>query len=219
MVERLRLPAGRLIASSEDPDAAPVAWLSDGEGDQALLWARLAVQFSDTGLWPIAAETRAGDADRPWASGEFAGPGAIDRDAGQVLGPRGVEVRRPARRVLRVDLRSPGWAPQILLVPATRPADVPAHLGWRGAANQNLDGGDVSAVLRSWEDRFGAVLSGLGFDTLTLAVGEPPTEPAEIRHVMQEINAFCPDLVKQGIGDLGGLDPMVRGREWSFWWD
>lgn len=213
------LPDGRLIVSGERPDAGRVAWLSDGSGDQAMLWARLAVQFPQTGLWPIAAETMAGDASRPWESGELAGPVKVRADAGEVLGPRGVEVPRANGRVSRVELRSPAWAPQILLVPSTRPADVTAHVGWTGAVNHDLDGGDVSAVLRSWESRYGAVLTGLGFNTLVLTVAEPPTEPMDVRQVMHEIHAFCPDLVNQGIGDLGGLDPMVRSKEWSFWWD
>lgn len=219
MLDQLALPAGRIIFSADSPDAGPLAWLSDGSGDQAVLWARLAAVFPQTGLWPIAAETLAGDASRPWESGELAGPGKVRSDAGEVLGPRGVAVPRSNGRVVRVQLRTPVWAPQVLLVPSTRPADVTAHLGWRGPANHNLDGGDVSAVLRSWESRYGAVLTGLGFNTLVLSVAEPPTEPMEVRQVMHEIHAFCPDLVNRGVGDLGGLDPMVRSREWSFWWD
>lgn len=218
-LDRLDLPAGRLVSSAGHPEAGPVAWLSDGSGDQAALWTTLAVQFPDTGLWPLAAETLAGDGSRPWERGEFTGPGSIVRDAGQVLRPRGVEVPGRTSQTRRVELRSPGWAAQILLVPVMRPADAPAQLGWSGTVNSNLDGGDVSAVLRSWENRFGAVLSGLGFDTLTLIVAQPPTEPTEIRQVMQEIYAFCPDIVTQGTGDIGGLDPMVRGKEWSLWWD
>jgi hypothetical protein len=218
-LDRLALPSGRMIIPADSPDAGPVAWMSDGTGDQAVLWARLSVQFPQTGLWPIAAETLAGDASRPWESGEVAGPGNVGGDADAVLGPRGAEVPRVTGRVSRVELRSPAWAPQILLVPVTRPADVPAHLGWSGPVNHGLDGSDVSAVLRSWESRYGAVLTGLGFNTLVLAVAEPPTEPTDVRQVMQEIYAFCPDLVNQGIGDVGGLDPMVRSLEWSFWWD
>lgn len=218
-LDQLRLPAGRMIVAAENLDAGPVAWMSDGTGDQAVLWARLAAQFAQTGLWPIAAETLAGDATRPWESGELAGPGKVRGDAEEVLGPRGVEVPREHGRVSRVELRTPAWAPQILLVPATRPADVPAHLGWSGPVNHGLTGGEVSAVLRSWESRYGAVLTVLGFDTLVLTVAEPPTEPMDVRQVMLEMHAFCPDLVNQGIGDLGGLDPMARSREWSFWWD
>lgn len=218
-LDQLKLPSGRMILPAATPEIGPIAWMSDGTGDQATLWSRLAVQFPQTGLWPIAAETLAGDATRPWESGEIAGPGNFTTDAEEVLGPRGVEVPRARGRLQRVDLRSPAWAPQILLVPVTRPADVPAQLGWWGPVNHDLNGGDVSAVLRSWESRYGAVLTGLGFDTLVLAVAEPPTEPTDVRQVMQEIYAFCPDLVHQGIGDVGGLDPMVRSREWSFWWD
>jgi hypothetical protein len=216
---RLELPDGRLITSFDNPDAGPVAWLSTGEGDQATLWVRLAGRFAATGLWPVVVETQAGDASRPWEAGEFGGPTGPVGEAGQVLGPRGVEVPARVSHTRLVELRSPSWAAQILLVPVTRPADVPAQVGWDGPVNHELDGADISAVLRSWEDRFGAVLTGLGFDTLTLTVTHPPTEPAEIRQVMGEVYAFCPDIVDQGIGEISGLDPMVRGKEWTFWWD
>ncbi|MGC7358384.1 DUF4253 domain-containing protein, partial [Mycobacteroides abscessus subsp. massiliense] len=58
----------------------------------------------------------------------------------------------------------------LLLVPVARPADVPAALGWWGGTNYCLTGTDFTAVLRSWEDRFGAVLISIGFDTMTVRV-------------------------------------------------
>ena len=216
---RLELPEGRLITSFDNPDAGPVAWLSTGDGDQARLWVRLVGRFASIGLWPVVVETLAGDASRPWESGEFGGPVGPVAEAGEVLGPRGAAVPARASHTRLVELRSPAWAAQIMLVPVTRPADVPARIGWDGPVNHGLNGADVSAMLRSWEDRFGAVLTGIGFNTLTLTVPHPPTEPDEIRQVMHEIYAFCPDLVDQGVGEIGGLDPMVRGREWIFWWD
>lgn len=50
-----------------------------------------------------------------------------------------------------------GRRAHLALVPATRPADTLAVLGWRGTCNYHNDVVGLSAVLRSWEDRFGAV--------------------------------------------------------------
>ena len=60
--------------------------------------------------------------------------------------------------------------PLLGLVPAGRPADVPAAAGWFGMCNSWDDVVAMSAVLRSWEDRFGAVLVLMGRATLELAV-------------------------------------------------
>lgn len=68
----------------------------------------------------------------------------------------------------------------ILLVPATRPADVPRLVGWSGAGNYYIDGHDISAVLGSWEERYGAVLYQLGGTTLTLRVARPPATLASL---------------------------------------
>jgi hypothetical protein len=55
----------------------------------------------------------------------------------------------------------------------------------------------VSAVLRSWEDRFGTYLVGLGFATMTLLVTRPPTEDVDSVSVAAEVAALCPDALWQ----------------------
>ena len=107
----------------------------------------------------------------------------------------------------------------LLLVPVRRPADVPQALGWWGPANYDLSGADQSAVLRSWEDRFGAALVGLSFDVMRLAVSDPPTDPAQCDLLAREHYAFCPDNVDQGVGSLEDYTPVVSEDEWWFWWD
>jgi hypothetical protein len=46
-------------------------------------------------------------------------------------------------------------------------------MGWQGAINSR-GAAEVSAVLPSFEDRFGVVLAGLAFATLSLLVPRPP---------------------------------------------
>ena len=72
------------------------------------------------------------------------------------------------------------------LVRVDRPADIPASLGWAGMINATGDVAAVSSVLRSWEERFSAVLVTLGFDLLELAVAAPPQAGAHALAVAAE---------------------------------
>jgi Domain of unknown function (DUF4253) len=104
------------------------------------------------------------------------------------------------------------------LVPVTRPADVPAAVGWAGA--EGWDAATVSAVLRSWEDRFGAVLVRVGRATLELSVAAPPWERTECQAIAAEHYAFCDDTYRGNPGTLRDYANLLRGAtRWSFWWD
>ncbi|WP_327177242.1 DUF4253 domain-containing protein [Streptomyces sp. NBC_01335] len=108
------------------------------------------------------------------------------------------------------------------LVPARRSADIPAALGWTGPVNHESDVARLCAVLRSWEDRFDIRVVVLGFDTLTVSVGRPPTTLAEANALAAEHFAFCPDTIDQNPPyDLAAYaEKSVLNREsWSFWWD
>ena len=72
------------------------------------------------------------------------------------------------------------------LVQTERPADIPALLGWTGMIKCTDQVAELSAVLRSWEDRFGATLVVLGFDTLELSVSAPPRNQARALTVAAE---------------------------------
>jgi hypothetical protein len=79
---------------------------------------------------------------------------------------------------------------------------------------------ELSAVLRSWEERFGAVLVGVGFDTLHLLVERPPQTMESAIRVAAEHFAFCTDNVDQGAGSIRELaQELVGAPIWSFWWD
>jgi hypothetical protein len=106
------------------------------------------------------------------------------------------------------------------LVAVARPADVPATLGWSGPVNYHSDMGRLSAVLRSSEERFGAFLVGLGFDTMTLAVQGPPRTMEHAVAIAAEHFALCSDNIHQGAGSIEEYaSALVDQRVWSFWWD
>lgn len=111
-------------------------------------------------------------------------------------------------------------APRLGLAPSRRSADAPADIGWSGAVNYENDTARYSAVLRSWEERFGARLVALGSGTMELSVTAPPVDPEHALHVAAEHFAFCPDNVWQGAVSLNRYaDTLVDRTSWSFWWD
>jgi hypothetical protein len=106
------------------------------------------------------------------------------------------------------------------LVPATRGADTLTIAGWDGPCNHTNHTQEISAVVRSWEDRFGARVVAVGFAELVLSVAAPPETYEHALHVAAEHLAFCPDNIWQGVGTLEEYAKGLVGADhWSFWWD
>ncbi|TWS21160.1 DUF4253 domain-containing protein [Tsukamurella asaccharolytica] len=180
-----------------------------------------------------------GDLAQPWGDGELAGPQGTVGDALPVLVRLGAEnpenedpdadpdrpaaVTALAEAVPGADLPAGALdvegAGALLLVPVARPADVPYALGWAGAADGGLSGTDVSSVLRSWEDRFGAVPVSIGDDALMVQVARPPQSPAQLDGVLAEHYAFCADNIDRGEGAEAYREGLTEWTHWSFWWE
>jgi hypothetical protein len=122
-----------------------------------------------------------------------------------------------------------GGRARIGLVPCRRPADTVAAIGRLGAINRR-SAAQVSAVLRSWEERFWVVLAGLGFATLTVLVPYPPTDESTALRIAAELAALCPDVLAadgpvDGFGyaaggTIDGLARLLPNRSvWKLWWD
>lgn len=108
------------------------------------------------------------------------------------------------------------------LVAAERGADALAAMGWTGPANHTNDTGQIAAVVRSWENRFGARVVGVGFDTLYVSVTAPPATLDEALPIAAEHFAFCPDNIWQGSRPqtlTGYAKRLVGLNSWEFWWD
>lgn len=236
-VAGVELPLGGLVSAShdfaDDPAAPTVrAWISATPlDDPTELWWRLAAAFGETGLWPLVVTTLNDDSTpgRPWTTGELGDPREPAGDAEKffadadsqrfpdgipglagTLRPEGDAVELP-----RIDLPRA----QLMLVATTRPADVLGQLGWLGAVNHH-EAGDLTVVLRSWEDRFGTVPVLVGFDTLGTLSAAVPSEADDLCRLVAEHYAFCPDNVDQGTDDLDAYAASVSGSPtWMFWWD
>jgi len=111
---------------------------------------------------------------------------------------------------------------RIALIPAVRPADAVPVLGW---CPGDWDGAFsmptpvvLSAVMRSWEERFGARLFALTHDEACLLVERPPPDLDAALLVAAEHFVFCDEpagrqSVRATAADIAGA-PV-----WYFWWD
>ncbi|GII57602.1 hypothetical protein Pth03_59910 [Planotetraspora thailandica] len=107
------------------------------------------------------------------------------------------------------------------LVAADRGADALTVMGWTGPCNHQ-ETPPLSAMLRSWESRFGARVVAVGFDTLYVSVAAPPTTMEHALHVAAEHFTFCPDNIQQGHSPYtlrAYAERLVGVNSWAFWWD
>jgi hypothetical protein len=112
------------------------------------------------------------------------------------------------------------WPAHLAVVPVSRPADIVAAVDWLGTRNLHDDVVGLSAVLRSWEERFGALLVRMDLATLWLSVAGPPRSQDECRRVAAEHFAFCPDVDGEDPRPLREYAASLAGRRrWRLWWD
>lgn len=242
------LPAGSLVWPDPDYDRLrthhrPSFWLSDSPVP-AELWTRLRAEHPRSGLWPVLLE----DSVQPWSAGQVAPEPEAEIDHYRAdafmaevwsdlienrvvdLTPFGRDCPGPARPGELV--ADPGivadWYAGVVaerrtplgLAAVKRGADALAVMGWQGAVHHNEWTVPLAAVVRSWEDRFGARIVGMGFNTLDLSVAAPPVTTEHALHVAAEHWTFCPESILQGPGTLIDYAEQLLGQNaWSFWWD
>jgi hypothetical protein len=99
-------------------------------------------------------------------------------------------------------------ARRLLLVPCHRPADALTTLDWSYTA---IPKALLTAILRSWEERFGAVLVQLEPSAVALSVGAPPAERDQALDLARELTAIARDNPDPGA--LSALaDMLLTGR-------
>jgi len=244
------LPSGRLIIADPDFaddmwTGTPLLWITDGPVvDAYTCWARLETAWTEgSGLYPLLLQTLHGEPERPWHAGELSPvtTGAIDAltangvlrrlwpevedddlpfEVWPGLAAPGKQLEDPseaARELVAALVREGEWL--VGLVPAVGGANALGAVGWNGPVN-HAGVAEISAVLRSWEERYGARVVGVGFDTLELSVGAPPATIEEARHLGAEHHAFCPDNIWQGgVTYEEYAESLLGSARWSFWWD
>lgn len=229
------------------PVRRPAFWVSDEHAESGM-WSALRAEHARSGLWPVLLDdstqpwTAGQVAPEPAADIDAYSPAAFmaevwaDWVAGQPhgdyselepygrhcpgLAPPGTPVDDPDAAADRLARRLEPRGLALGLAAVDRGADILAVMGWQGALNHNEWTAPLAAVVRSWEERFGARVVGLGFNTLDLSVAAPPLTARHALHVAAEHWAFCPDTMFQGPGTLAGYAEEIRGKtSWSFWWD
>jgi hypothetical protein len=243
------LPAGRRIVPMEGP-GEPVAWVTtEPVPDAGLAWSALSDAHQQTGLVPILLTDSEKDEDYFFYSP--AGLAALDHlDATEVLAglwerrmPSDDEEDSDRLAAIRGPFSSqfPGLAPgadtklsmarlhealrslpaaSVGLVPARRAADVLPTVGWSGS-DQFQTPLPITAVLRSWEARFGARLLTVGPGArIQLLVERPPRTTEAAQAIAAEHFAFCDECAGQGLRDIPKITAsLVDAPTWTFWWD
>ncbi|MFH8492274.1 DUF4253 domain-containing protein [Streptomyces longisporoflavus] len=106
---------------------------------------------------------------------------------------------------------------RLMLVATRRGSDALASIGWSAQAPISL----LCALLRSWEDRFGARLVALCGSGLHMAVARPPRKADHanrlaLEHVLSTANNIVDDPPTPFPEYAAGLPGRTS---WSFWWD
>jgi Domain of unknown function (DUF4253) len=107
----------------------------------------------------------------------------------------------------------------IILVPAEAASDVPAYLHW-GNWNSCPPPEVHIAMLRKWNQRYGAELVGLTRDVMNLRVVKRPESKDVALKLATEQYHYCADIVDQGTETLAPLAALLMASGWwYFWWD
>ncbi|WUH91350.1 DUF4253 domain-containing protein [Streptomyces sp. NBC_00433] len=104
----------------------------------------------------------------------------------------------------------------VALARVDRSADLPAAVGWDADAPAL----ELSALLRSWEDRFGARVIGFEGSSVFVSVASPPLTSRHAAHVALEHVLTGASNLNDGTFPFPDYAEALRGeRLWSFWWD
>jgi hypothetical protein len=105
------------------------------------------------------------------------------------------------------------------LVAAGRAADLLAVIGWGGLGDRGESVLPLTAVLRSWEDRFGARLIDVGYADLRLFVERPPRTLEAAQRMAAEQVVLADDCIDGARGITNLAPRLVNAPVWTFWWD
>lgn len=107
----------------------------------------------------------------------------------------------------------------IALVPTVDSWRLPAFLRF-GGWNECPSDEEHAAVMKYWEERFGAEVVGITNDVVEMLVKRPPSTKNEALALARQQYLYCQDIVDQGTETVDALaSTLLGGNVWYFWWD
>lgn len=244
----VRLPAGRLLRSKGGDGEPVAWITEAPVPEPGPVWAELSALHRQTGLVPILDPAHVRDFNIQRACQDTATVADVDRaDVAMILEEQWAdrwEYDDSSEIAEPFTSQYPGLAPavdtalptdemeaalrsfrasRIALVPADRPADVLPVLGWcPGSWESVFYAVDtpvaMAAVLRSWEERFGARVFAMSYDRAHLLVERPPGDLDAALPVAAEHWLFCDDPAgRQAVRTTAAN--LIGNPIWYFWWD
>lgn len=247
-VAGVELPPGRSRYYTRDGTTTGIrlGWETAEPIDDAYrVWLSLVRVFSTTGLWPVVGRLGYGTA-RPWEQHHHwkretaqDRPNTIERVLAEAwdgqawcdarTGARLPETRPPfgglapgtAETGTNLFPSTDAWwyRPGVITLIAVKyPWEAPGVGGWDLALNQSLIGADFSAVLKSWQERFGAYM----LSAAELVVTRPPQDSDQAVRLAEEHRLVCPyDSQFHDPDERPGeyADGLIGSTRWQFWWD
>ena len=93
----------------------------------------------------------------------------------------------------------------------------PLYFEGTNAVNYDMNTPQLIEKLKIWDKLYGIEFNGVGFDFLS---GDFNTLPKDLKKFSKEMYEFCPDIVDQGVGDLGKLEETLKeSKSFFLWWD
>ena len=106
----------------------------------------------------------------------------------------------------------PPAKPVLILLPASSGADTLAWVGWYGAEGCHAE---TIAVLRQWDDKFGAELTANYGTMLEFCVANPPSDPIEAWQLAAQHDLLAPsNLAGPGISVRDYARELMRSDRW-----
>lgn len=123
--------------------------------------------------------------------------------------------------VIHRDLLTGNLKPQVYLglIPIDALWMLPAFLRF-GNWNACPEAAFHCAIMRYWQQQYGAEIVTMSSDVIECRVQRPPTTKEEAIKLAWEQYWYCEDIVMQGCGDIMSLAAqLLNSHHWFFWWD
>ncbi|WP_438433969.1 DUF4253 domain-containing protein [Gorillibacterium sp. sgz500922] len=105
---------------------------------------------------------------------------------------------------------------EVVIARGETPFDI-LRLAQTDAANYDLSTEDIVTKLKELDRRYGLRIYAAQTDSVGF---ELKKQPSDVQAFAEELYAFCPDLVDQGVGSLEHLTDYLKDhRDLHLWWD